>query len=303
MEAAAQYFTNRITLEPPLNPPAPMKTNSPKLLLFAAVAIAMTATSGAQTILFDMGRKDGGTNGTLVSNPATPIAGSGTFYWNSFGNSTQTQSGSFSNFVDVLNSPLVGWSISNLSANMQANGLQNGGLAAGATSLGIPTGENPSFSNLGIFAVSAATGDYWFVDGGAGASAATASFSLSGLDNAKTYNFTFFGSRWIDTETRATTYRAIGAGGTLSSAPLVTSGVDVGADGYDGNNNTTVSLNGVQPVSGAITIEFSNSTGRFGYLNAMQVDVVPEPTTNALLILAALAGSWLSFRRKSKVSN
>jgi hypothetical protein len=274
-----------------------MKTNSPKLLLLAAVAIAMTATSGAQTVLFDMGRKDGGTNGTLVSNPATPIAGSGTFYWNSFGNSTQVQSGSFSNFVDVLNSPLVGWSISNLSANMQANGLLNGGLAAGATSSGVPVGENPSFSNLGIFAVSAATGDYWFLDGGG--SPATASFSLSGLDNAKTYNFTFFGSRWINTGTRATTYRAIGAGGTLSSAPLVTSGVDVGVGGYDGNNNTTVSLNGVQPVSGAITIEFSNSTGQFGYLNLMQVDVVPEPTTNALLILAALAGSWLFLRRKT----
>lgn len=287
-----------------------MKLHPTHLLLMSGVALAITTTSDAQTVLFDMGRKDGGSisangtitgNGALVSSPATPPGGSGSFYWNSFGLSTESQAGgSFSGFTDINNNALA-WTIGNLQSNvvaagnggLKANGFNNGGLIQGSNG----GGQNPTFALLNNLAVANATGDYWFVQG----ASANGSFTLGGLDNSKLYNFTFFGSRVIAGAERVTRYFATGASGTLQSIQLKTTGTGIGAGGYNGNNDTTVSILNVAPVGGNVTLTFQEVAGGFAYLNAMQVDVVPEPSTNALLILTALAGSWLSLRRKTKV--
>jgi hypothetical protein len=272
---------------------------------FAALLLAgaAMAPAGAQAVLFDFGRHDSGTNGQIVSSPATPIGGSGTYYWNSVGGAATDQDASnptFTGFVDTDNNALAGWSIGGLSSNVASNGFLNGGLIAGAdSSPSVDVGINPSAANLGLFAVANATGDYWF-------STTSGTFTLSGLDNTKTYDFTFFGSRW-GTSARYTTYTVDGAGAPVTSGSLQTTGTDIGlgaASGnggdtglYDGNDSFTAAVLGVAPDSGAISIAINAASGGFGYLNAMRVEVIPEPSAASLLALWG-AGWAVALRRR-----
>ena len=273
-----------------------------RLLLNAVLFAAIAASASAQqTVLFDFGRNDGGINGDIVggtltngvaTGSATPLGGGSASFWNSVGTASQGQTGTFTGFVDTANSALTGWTIGSLTANMSANGYNNGGLSTFGTST-----QNPTFANLGDFAVAKATGDYWFTGSG------TASFTLSGLDNSKTYDFKFFGSRFgtqTGTSQLITTYSVDGLGAAVSSAALTTSGAGIGAGGYNGNNNNTVSITAITPDTGSVVISFTPTQGAFSYLNAMEITVtsaIPEPGT-----YAALAGAgaliFVALRRR-----
>ncbi|MEI6193380.1 MAG: PEP-CTERM sorting domain-containing protein [Verrucomicrobiota bacterium] len=256
-----------------------------KLMLLLAGALCIPATILAQTptgpaasglVFFDFGRNDGGINGAPVANPATPLGGTGNFYWNSIGSSLQGQvAGSlYNNFVATDNTSLGGWSITIAGPNNQANGFASGGLASFATG-GTSAAQNPDYSLLGDFAVANATGDYFFTT-------TSGAFVLGGLNPSLTYNFTFFGSR-NTSGNRTTTYSATGVSGTATTSALTTSGTGVGTGGYAGNNNTTVSLLGIVPDSGGyINLAYNAASGGFGYLNAMSIEIVPEPSSLAL---------------------
>ncbi len=57
-----------------------------------------------------------------------------------------------------------------------------------------------------------------------------------------------------------------------------------------------VRLTGIAPDAGdQITIDLS-ATGGFGYINAMEIEVIPEPTSGALVLMAAALG--LLIRRR-----
>lgn len=103
-------------------------------------------------------------------------------------------------------------------------------------------------------------------------SSLTPSILLSGLDNGKAYNLTFYGAR--GGTTRTTTY-SVGA----SNVTLQTGS----PSGW--NTGNVVRISGVAPSSGTITINLS-ATGGFGYLNAMQIEsVVPLTLSNAVAML------------------
>jgi hypothetical protein len=258
------------------------------LALLVACGLAVSAMAQApNSVYFDFGRHDGGVNGRPVPNPTTPLGGTGLYYWNSIGSSLQGQSAAdlYTGLVTANNTPLSGWVVDIEGANNQANGFLNGGLSLDAST------QNPTYALLGDFAVKDATGDYFFTT-------TSAQFILKGLNPTYTYDFTFFGSRlWTVGGTRTTTYTAAGLT-TSTTSPLATTGVGIGAGGYNANNNTTVSLLGVKPNAlGNITFTYTAASGGFGYLNAMKVTFVPEPSTLALLALGGIAA--VAMRRRS----
>ena len=104
-------------------------------------------------------------------------------------------------------------------------------------------------------------------------SSLTPSIVLSGLDNSKAYNLTFYGAR--GNFTRTTTY-SVGASNVTLQTGTSPSGWNTGA---------VVKISRVVPSSGSITINLS-ATGGFGYLSAMQIEsVVPLTLSNTVAML------------------
>jgi lysophospholipase L1-like esterase len=144
------------------------------------------------------------------------------------------------------------------------NGLTTGGLLA------------PTFANLNDFAIATATQDYFFIQNGTTGGTLT----LSGLDPYRLYDLKFFGTRNA-TEVRKTTYTVTGSNG-VQTAELQTSGTGLGAGGYNGNNNTIVTIAGSQPTTaGTLQIKVSGTQVNFGYLAFLEITgstpVTPPP--------------------------
>jgi hypothetical protein len=173
----------------------------------------------------------------------------------------------------------------------RANGYNNGGLLA------------PSAALLGDFAISTATGDYFFTE--AGGSPALNNYSelkLAGLDPNATYDLRMFGTR-NTTSDRTTRYEITDANG-LSNLVLQTSGAGIGDGGYDGNNDTIVGLSGLVPDGNSeITIGVRAIDGNFGYLGILEIseNAVPEPSTGLLLALGGVSAA-MGRRRHAKRS-
>ncbi|MBC6611619.1 T9SS type A sorting domain-containing protein [Hymenobacter sp. BT507] len=221
------------------------------LLLPGLVAQAQTTTA-TQSVLIDFGVNDG-TNGN--STPSPDANGS---YWNNVLNNT----GDTFSLIDKTNAAT---NIKlNVGPNFLTNGILNGGLLT------------PDAALLGQYAVATATQDYFFVQGTGATS--TATIRLSGLDPAKRYVFHVFGSRQIATERRVSRYTFAGA--TTNTITQTTSGADVGANGYPGNNNTVTDSDTLAAnSSGIIELTLSKSAGSFAYLNLIRVDIVPARAT------------------------
>jgi len=214
--------------------------------------VAQAQTTSVQSVLVDFGVNDG-TNGNNTPSPDT----NGN-YWNSVLNNT----GDTFSLIDKTNATT---SIKlNVGPNFLTNGINNGGLLA------------PEAALLGQYAVATATQDYFFVQGTGATS--TATIRLSGLDPAKRYVFHVFGSRQVATERRVSRYTFTGA--TTTTITQTTSGENVGANGYPGNNNTITDSDTLAADSrGIIELELSKSAGSFAYLNLMRVDIVPARAT------------------------
>ena len=158
-------------------------------------------------------------------------------------------------------------------------GTYNGGLSAVAT-LGPPSGS-------GDFAFDAVTDDAIFLNTGN-----TGLLTLSGLSDSLTYDLSFYASR-VTGSPRFTTYTVGG-----DSVELQTSGTDIASNGTDDwNDDTVVTLAGLSPTSGQIvvTITADDTAGAggaatFGYINAMAIQAIPEPSTSCALALALSAG-------------
>ena len=165
-----------------------------------------------------------------------------------------------------------------ITGGFQTNGKQNGGLFS------------PDEALLGDLAVESATQDYFFTTANNlndnTSDDQPGGFMLDGLNPAQVYDLKFFGSRQT-TALRETEYLAIGANTRV--ATLQTSGFRLGENiPYDGNNSSTVVLEGVRPDAfGQVFIDVTLSRGAFAYLNAMEVSVaVPEPTSGSVAACA-----------------
>jgi len=77
----------------------------------------------------------------------------------------------------------------------------------------------------------------------------------------------------LATEVRTTKFTL--TGGSTSQVTNTTSGPNVGANGYAGNNTIANSDTLTADANGGITLEVSRLAGTYGYLNLMRVDIVP----------------------------
>ena len=142
-----------------------------------------------------------------------------------------------------------------VAGGFRSNGLVNGGLQA------------PDPARLGGLAVGTATQDYFYVDG----ADSPGGLALTGLDPAGRYTLRLFGSR-DSAETRVTRYRIDGA--ERATLDLTTSGIDIGADGYDGNTDTVVELTNVAPDAwGRLHIDLSTVAGAYAYVGLIELVV------------------------------
>ena len=151
--------------------------------------------------------------------------------------------------------------------------------------------ESPS-GDAAAYPVSA-TDDYFFGHTGpfaGGPDNQTGGFKLTGLTQGVPHDFTFFSARVGVGDLRETAYSVTGANsdnGVLEAA---------------NNDSNVLTLSGILPdANGEIAVEVSagpnNSNGlQFYYINLMQVDVVPEPSTG---LLVASAGLLAVLRRRA----
>lgn len=120
-------------------------------------------------------------------------------------------------------------------------------------------------------------------------------FELAGLDPAQQWRLTFFGSaKWTTDAT--TVYSVFGSnsftGGALGSVSL---NIRDAASPWLHNRNTVATLVVTPNVNGAVFVDVVGSAGGAGYLNAMSVESVPEPSSASLLALAM--GGLVALRR------
>jgi len=228
------------------------------LLLAGCLALGTAhAQTAVRSALIDFGVNDG-TNGN--STPSPDANGS---YWNNVLNVTGVAD-TF-RLVDKTNVP-TGIKLK-VGANFLTNGIATGGLLA------------PSAALLGEFAVATATQDYFFVQGTGATS--TGTLRMSGFDRSKRYVFHVFGSRQATTETRVSQFKFTGA--TTSTITQTTTGPNVGANAYPGNNNTITKSDTIMADgNGVIQLELSKASGSYAYLNLMRVDILPARATAAI---------------------
>ncbi|RZK15867.1 MAG: hypothetical protein EOO56_21865, partial [Hymenobacter sp.] len=222
------------------------------VLALAGLALGPARAQTVRSVYADFGPNDV-TNGNIT--PSPDVNGN---YWNNILNNTGVAD-TF-RLVDKANAA-TGIKLK-VGTGFQTNGIVNGGLLA------------PSAALLGQYAIATATQDYFFL-------ATTATMRLNGLDRSKRYVFHLFGSRELATEVRTTKFSF--TGGNTSTVSQTTSGANVGANGYAGNNNNIANSDTLTAdASGGITLEVSRTAGTYAYLNLMRVDVVPGSTAPAV---------------------
>lgn len=229
-----------------------------KTILSILTVIFTVASASAQTILIDFG---GGANPT-----ASPDANSN--YWN--------------NLVAPSNGTATLVSTTNATTGISVavtDAFDNSGPSPYATLTG-----NASLGDLNI---GTAISDYFYVT-----SSSIGNLTFSGLNATKTYTFTIFGTRNA-TETRTTNYSLIG--GNSGNASLVVSGTNLGGAGINYNTGNLAVISSISP-NGSNEILLTVSTAStYGYISALQIDVVPEPAV-AVLVLGGM-GALLVWRR------
>ena len=103
-------------------------------------------------------------------------------------------------------------------------------------------------------------------------------FQLQGLDPAKTYSLTFYGSHYYSADDM-TVYSVYSDSSYTDRIAWVGLNVQVpGTLGAKNNSNTVAVITGLCPqANNALYIQFEGRNGADGYLNAMQVDVHAAP--------------------------
>ena len=230
-----------------------MKTHKHlRLLATATAALVLTLTARGQTVLIDFANNSS-YRGVSVSNP--DVNG---HYWNSVWSGAY-----YPALVDLSGSPTsmkLGFD--------SATGTDYYNGPSGA--IQDPNAVVINAATLGNLGVNQAVYDYYV----------SSSFQIQGLDPAKTYDLTLFGSHKYNTDnvTRYGIYTDATYATRITYADLT-----VGINGAH-NQDTVATLNGVSPqANGIIYLKFLGSNGSLGYLNDMQISLVPEPSTVALI--------------------
>ena len=261
-----------------------MKTNRTITLLGAAVAAVLFAVSvRAQTVLVDFGN-DNSFRG--VSVPSPDANGN---YWNSVVPGLPS-----TDLVDITNTATT---IDLLFSTAVGTDSFNG--PAGATTFPDPTAAEIAATDidtaaLGNLGVKEAAIDFAASPGGADN---RVRFELQGLDPTLLYTLTFFGSHKFSNDD-ATVYSVYTDNTYTTLVDSVSLNVQVPGSPHLHNRDSVGVLDKLAPQTGdTLYIQFVGSNGDLGYLNAVQVVGVPEPSS-FLLLLGSGLGLLLLLKRR-----
>lgn len=246
-----------------------MKTrNSAKKMLASLAAFVLFAAGPAfaSTILIDFGNAISW-RGVDVPNPDA-----NGHYWNSVWSGAY-----YTNLLDISGNPTsINFGFSSAGGTDSYNG------PAGVTS-NPPTPAEIAATDidaaaLGNLGVKEAAMDYYV----------NSTFEIQGLDPAKKYNLTFFGSHKFSPDT--TTVYSVYTDNTYTTlVASVTLDVQDAASPWLHNRDQVATLTGLSPQTfNILYVKFSGLTGIEGYLNALQIQEVPEPATLSLLLAGGL---------------
>lgn len=247
-------------------------------LLVAATMFGVVACASAQTLLLDFGG-NGSYRGATAPSPDT----NGNM-WNSF------TPGAF--VTDLVDSTGVATTIDLGFDTPVGTDSYNG--PAGEVFGWPPTQAEIDATDidaaaLGDLGIKEAAMDFAAGDGGA------CRFQLQELDPSKTYNLTFYGSHKFNSDYN--TIFTIYGSDSYSFMSIVDSGnLDIFENGspWLHNRDTVLTISGLSPqTDDKLFIEFVGNAGGAGYLNAMKIEVVPEPAS-----LVLLSGLLLVLRRR-----
>lgn len=240
------------------------------LAVLLALGLSLVAPAYGETILIDFGNDDSWRG---VSTPNPDANGN---YWNS------VWSGAFyADMVDIDgNATTVDFGFSSAGGTDSYNG--PAGVCSNPPTPAEIAGTDIDAVALGNLAANEAALDYY----------TTSTFEIQGLNPAKTYNLTFFGSHKysIDMTTVYSVYTDNTISNVVASASLDVVAAPDGSPGADLHNRDKIAtINGVSPQAFDILyVRFIGSNGHDGYLNCMQIEETlgvkawnPDPSNGA----------------------
>ncbi len=241
-----------------------MKQSVLRGVTVAVALVAAASMARAESVLIDFG------NNTSFRGATTPNPDPNGNNWNSVDSSVF-----WPGLIDTTGAATsINFGFSSASGTDYFNG------PSGATQ--DPTATVYDAVALGDLGVNEAVYDYYV----------NSTFEIQNLDPTKLYNLTFYGSHKFnnDNVTRYTVYTDDTLSTVVDSIDL-----EVGVNG-DHNQDTVVTLTNLSPQAfNILYVGFEGASGGNGYLNALRIDVVPEP---ASLLMLGLGGLALIRRRR-----
>jgi hypothetical protein len=252
------------------------------------LAGALVGAAQAQTVLVDFGN-NGSFRGVSVTNP--DVKG---HYWNSL------QPGPFyPNLLDINGNPTtVALGYDTPVGTDSYNG------PAGATSFPNPTPTEIANTDidtvaLGDLGIKEAAIDFAASPGDDSATTGNNTrFQIQGLDPAKKYKLSLFGSHKFNFE--PTTVYTIFTDSSYTT-PVASASLNVYAPGSPNlsNRDQVATISGISPqLNNILYVQFVGATGHYGYLNSFELSPVPEPSTLLLLMCGGAALAYGVRRRK-----
>jgi hypothetical protein len=254
-----------------------MKRHHPTMLIagIAVLCLAMTAAAQQKVLL------DFGTINTYRGWSTNAPDDNGN-YWNAVDSSDY-----WTNLLDTAGSPTA-IDMGFISGFVGGTDSYNG--PAGATSVTGPGNASADYVN----SVDVIVGDLggsqsaifdFFVNSG---------FVLNQLDPTKVYNLTFFGSHKFSTDD-TTVYGTYTDGGFSQMVASVELDVQTPGSAWIINTNRVATLTNVTlQAANNVYIYYDGKNGNSGYLNTMEIEIIPEP---ALLAAGLLAWAVCARRR------
>jgi hypothetical protein len=249
--------------------------------LATMLMVGLVASANAQKILFDLGRDSsptpGGTDFRSVSVPNPDPNG---HYWNSVSTCCF-----YPNVLDTNgNATTINFGFDVAAGNDSYNGPS--GFAGAGSYLDYVPLTTINAAALGDLGVKEAAFDYY----------TNGHMEIQNLDPSKKYTLTFFGSHQYNDGGDTTNYTSY-TDNTFTTS-VASTGLVIGGNGV-WNQDQVATLSNLTPQTGNILyIGFKGAVPlTLGYLNAMELTTVPEPST-VLLLVSGAVGSAIAFRRR-----